>query len=115
MLVENKDYMFIPHPSDDQHYAVKILKGPYEGVTYYYTKFKGITEDNERLQAIVSFEYNVIEDLGLITNQKDFQNAIGDILTAHITQINQSENPQEQMQFDDEEPRNDHTSEFDSE
>ena len=115
MLIENRDYMFIEHPENNQHYAIKLLSGPYEGVTYCYTKFKGITEDDVRLSAVVSFEYQIIDDLNLIADTQHFISWIGDVLTSHVTNINQSENPQEQMTFDNEETRNNNSTEPNSE
>ena len=112
---ENVDYMFIDNPIDDNLYAVKLLKGPYEGVEYFYTAIRGVTETENRLNAILSFNYEVLHDPGeIITDVKDFQNHIGDILTSHITSINQSEFPEDQMRLD-EEPRSDNPPELDSE
>lgn len=101
VYVENEHFMFVEHPKDEKHYAIKFLKGDYEGVIYSYTVINGVTEDEERLNAILSFEYEVFQDLGIILNKEHFIQTIGDVLVSLITNINKSENPSEQMVLDE--------------
>lgn len=111
MLRENVDYMFIPNPEDDKHYAIKLLGGDYEGVEYYYTTISAKALE-DRLEAVLSYTYKVLLDPGeIITNKKHFEQYIGDVLSAIIYAINSSDNPLEQMELH-EQVRDDNSSEL---
>ena len=115
MLQEYRDYNFVPHPEDDEQYAVKILRGDYMGVVFSYGKISA-KESNDRISGILSYTYDVLVDPGdIITNQEHFGNHVGDILSSIITNINRSENPTDQLEYRDESVRDDNSSEPDSE
>ncbi len=91
--------MFIDHPTDENHYAIKLLRGEYQGVEYYYSAISAKASEDQ-VQAILSFNYVVTLDPGeIITNKKHFEQYIGDVLSAIIYSINSSDNPQEQMEL----------------
>ena len=53
-LKENLDYALLPDPSGEQAYAVRILRGPFEGVLFRYFSVKIIEEpDSATLQYTV--------------------------------------------------------------
>lgn len=112
VLQEFTDYIFVEHPNDDDQYAIKLLTGDYEGVIYAY-KTISARADEFRVRAILNYTYEVLLDPGeIITNKSHFEHYIGDVLTSVITNINRSDNPEEQMVFaEHEQPRNDNNSE----
>lgn len=100
ILTENRDYMFVPNLSDDSHYSIKIMSGDYEGVVYYYQTIEVKEEKNE---AKFTFQYNIEEDLDLVTDMQHFENHIADILHSILTTLDSSQyEVQYKVQYEDE-------------
>lgn len=82
--------------------GVRLLKGEYCGVTYYYGK-TGIKY--EGVVAVLKFDYQIIDsgklDPRLLQSDENFVTILGDILTEII--INESVNNEQTRNFDSEE------------
>ena len=59
-MKENKDYLLLPDPEDDQAYAVRILTGEYIGVIFKFNQVQ-ILEDHSKEEATVNFTYDIIK------------------------------------------------------
>lgn len=76
--VENRDFMMIPHPTDDKHYGIRIKDGPYMGVEYSYNTVSA-TERGDNM--CLHFDYSVLKSPeDIITSTEDFERWAADIL-----------------------------------
>jgi hypothetical protein len=82
---EGTDYELVPDRGDDQAYRIRLLSGPYAGVSYKYDEIK-ISDDGD--QAKISFTYVDLKAAeGVIVNQTDFQQHIGWVLHGIILRL----------------------------
>jgi len=85
---ENEHYQLIPKQEHDQAWAVRILEGTYAETVIIYggisfnEDLEGIAED----ECSMSFEFEILEspDTDLTTEDVDFQEYCGKMLTAII-------------------------------
>ncbi len=71
-----EDYELIPIP-DNNVYAIKLITGPFAGITYCYDK---CSLEDEKDHATLNFEYDIIEDINEEYDIKLFEKYIGDTL-----------------------------------
>ena len=87
MPQENLDYEFVDITIDEELVsAVKILYGPYVGVTYYYGWVRPTPLEDGTLG--LSYEYTLFDSAGRpfedLVNSQEFTNYLGDVLTSII-------------------------------
>jgi hypothetical protein len=58
---------------------LEITDGPYRGIKFYYTKVS-LTENAEKTEGILHFEFNLTEGSDRIQDHGEFQNLLGRIL-----------------------------------
>ncbi len=79
--METPNYTYMENPKSDLT-GFRITDGVYKDVVYTYGKVQPI-EENDKLR--LKFEYNVVENpSGVDTEDKNFINVIGDILTIEV-------------------------------
>jgi len=79
--METPNYTYMENPKSDLT-GFRITDGVYKDVVYTYGKVQPI-EENDKLR--LKFEYNVVENpSGVETEDKNFINVIGDILTKEV-------------------------------
>lgn len=79
--METPNYTYMENPKSDLT-GFRITDGVYKDVVYTYGKVQPI-EENDKLR--LKFEYNVVENpSGVETEDKNFINVIGDILTIEV-------------------------------
>lgn len=78
-LKENVDFALLPDPSGDQAYAVRILKGPFEGVLFRFFSIKLIEEEDS---ATLQYTVDRIEGDIPETAETSFDQLTTDILHA---------------------------------
>ena len=79
--MEPPNYTYMENPKSDLT-GFRITDGVYKDVVYTYGKVQPI-EENDKLR--LKFEYNVVENpSGVETEDKNFINVIGDILTKEV-------------------------------
>ena len=86
LLKENEDYLFTEIIlSEELVSAVKILKGDYENVVYYYGHVKMVPQGN---LFSLAFQYTIWDSAGHskaeLSQSKDFITHLGDVLVAII-------------------------------
>lgn len=81
---EGTDYKFIIPKDVSDNIDIELLIGEYKGIVYRYGGVK-IDEDDTN-GAVLSFNYDVIDDAGIGTLEEDerFKNHIGNILVSLI-------------------------------
>lgn len=62
---------------EENAYGIRLTCGPYEDIKYKYNKCS-LDEDGEN--AILHFEYDILEDIDDDYDVKDFENHIGNVL-----------------------------------
>jgi hypothetical protein len=86
LLKEGVDYTFIEIQLDEPVDAIKITKGPFADVVYYYGGVKIIPESNVNRLA---YQYTIWDSAGHpkqeLISSSEFQTYIGDILVSIIT------------------------------
>ena len=64
--------------------SIMITKGKYDGVIYQYGRVSVAEEENENGKMPLSFQYNVIDEVGHdkeeLEKSNEFRNTLGDIL-----------------------------------
>ena len=79
--METPNYTYMENPKSDLT-GFRITDGVYKDVVYTYGKVHPV-EENDKLR--LKFEYNVVENpSGVETEDKNFINVIGDILTKEV-------------------------------
>ena len=79
--METPNYTYMENPKSDLT-GFRITDGVYKDVVYTYGKVQPV-EENYKLR--LKFEYNVVENpSGVETEDKNFINVIGDILTKEV-------------------------------
>jgi len=79
--METPNYTYMENPKSDLT-GFRITDGVYKDVVYTYGKVQPV-EENDKLR--LKFEYNVVENpSGVDTEDKNFINVIGDILTKEV-------------------------------
>jgi len=79
--METPNYTYMENPKSDLT-GFRITDGVYKDVVYTYGKVQPV-EENDKLR--LKFEYNVVENpSGVETEDKNFINVIGDILTIEV-------------------------------
>ena len=79
--MEPPNYTYMENPKSDLT-GFRITDGVYKDVVYTYGKVQPV-EENDKLR--LKFEYNVVENpSGVETEDKNFINVIGDILTKEV-------------------------------
>jgi|TARA_R110002074_G_scaffold39962_2_gene107171 hypothetical protein len=79
--METPNYTYMENPKSDLT-GFRITDGVYKDVVYTYGKVQPI-EENDKLR--LKFEYNIVENpSGVDTEDKNFINVIGDILTIEV-------------------------------
>jgi len=79
--METPNYTYMENPKSDLT-GFRITDGMYKDVVYTYGKVQPI-EENDKLR--LKFEYNIVENpSGVDTEDKNFINVIGDILTIEV-------------------------------
>ena len=79
--METPNYTYMENPKSDLT-GFRITDGVYKDVVYTYGKVQPV-EENDKLR--LKFEYNVVENpSGVDTEDKNFINVIGDILTIEV-------------------------------
>ena len=79
--METPNYTYMENPKSDLT-GFRITDGVYKDVVYTYGKVQPV-EENDKLR--LKFEYNVVENpSGVETEDKNFINVIGDILTKDV-------------------------------
>tara|TARA_E500000331_G_C16891123_1_gene554791 strand:+ start:335 stop:631 length:297 start_codon:yes stop_codon:yes gene_type:complete len=79
--METPNYTYMENPKSDLT-GFRITDGVYKDVVYTYGKVQPV-EENDKLR--LKFEYNVVENpSGVETEDKNFINVIGDILTKEV-------------------------------
>jgi len=79
--METPNYTYMENPKSDLT-GFRIIDGVYKDVVYTYGKVQPV-EENDKLR--LKFEYNVVENpSGVETEDKNFINVIGDILTKEV-------------------------------
>ncbi len=80
-------YELIPIP-DEEIFSLRLTEGPYKDIQYKYNKCS-LDEDGEN--AILHFDYDILEDIEENYEVKEFENYIGNILI-HLIQEYVKEN-----------------------
>ena len=79
--METPNYTYMENPKSDLT-GFRITDGVYKDVVYTYGKVQPV-EENDKLR--LKFEYNIVENpSGVDTEDKNFINVIGDILTKEV-------------------------------
>lgn len=79
--METPNYTYMENPKSDLT-GFRITDGVYKDVVYTYGKVQPV-EENDKLR--LKFEYNIVENpSGVDTEDKNFINVIGDILTIEV-------------------------------
>ena len=79
--METPNYTYMENPKSDLT-GFRITDGVYKDVVYTYGKVQPV-EENDKLR--LKFEYSVVENpSGVDTEDKNFINVIGDILTIEV-------------------------------
>lgn len=80
-LTEGSDFIFVPHPTLEDHSSVKLLSGIYAGVVYTYGNIALSETDDGFLK--ISFVFKMNTDLSApVEHDPAFKNYIGDVLNA---------------------------------
>ena len=78
-----ENYTFVSRDKD-KWTSILITKGDYEGVIYRYGRVSVAEEENEDGKMPLSFQYNVIDEVGHdkeeLEKSNEFKNTLGDIL-----------------------------------
>ena len=78
-----ENYTYVSRGTE-QWASIMITKGEYEGVIYQYGKVSVAEEENEDGTMPLSFQYNVIDEVGHnkeeLEKSHEFRNTLGDIL-----------------------------------
>lgn len=85
-LSQGSDYKLILPEDEPNSVHVELMSGEYSGVVYTYGKVS-VNEDVDRGEAIIGFEYEIVESNGHddLSENVDFKNRIGDVLTTLIS------------------------------
>lgn len=89
----DKDYSLLPDSQDAQHFAVNILRGPYEDVIFKFGQIKIIESDNK---ATFAFTYSIGANEHVVTDKEDFESHLSRILESIINSL-----PEESVVLDE--------------
>jgi len=92
LMKENEDYCFTEIPlGDDLVSAIKLLRGPFEHVVYYYGHVKIVPEGDVHKLA---YQFTIWDSASFtrdqLTKSQEFMTHIGDVLVAIIADENKS-------------------------
>ena len=78
-----ENYSFVSR-GNDKWASIVITKGKYTGIIYQYGRVSVAEEENENGKMPLSFQYNVIDEVGHdkeeLEKSHEFKNTLGDIL-----------------------------------
>jgi len=81
---EGEDYELLDIDGNERISAIRVLKGKFKGIVYYYGKVKVVEENEARLQ----FNYFVVHEGGFklkdLHHNKKFDTLMGDILVSIV-------------------------------
>lgn len=80
----HKDYTLLPDREDENHFAVSITSGPYEGVIFRFNEIKIIEQKDS---ATFAFSYSIGANVDVIVDKQDFEQHASAILDSLINEL----------------------------
>lgn len=80
----NKDYTLLPDREDENHFAISITSGPYEGVIFKFNEIKIIEQKDS---ATFAFTYSIGANVDVIVDRQDFEDHASRILDSLINEL----------------------------